>query len=149
MNKTNKRKGIKMIEKHIYQCEICGEEFAFEDECFAHELKCKTTGLENSVVMMDSTKNVLSLDNYKNAIDRVFFLYIANQEAANQLERLFYDCSYTSPMDDAEETILYPAFFAYQDSQWKSLQDIENEYNELLAIKDEMWDYLFNKNAGK
>ena len=138
-----------MIEKHIYQCEVCGKEFAFENECLDHELKCKTAGLEKSVIMMDSDKNILSLDDYENAINRVFFLYIANQEAASQLEKLFYDCSYTPPTDDAEETVLYPAFFAYQDSKWKSLQDVENEYNELLATKDEMLDYLFNKNAGE
>lgn len=30
-----------MIEKHIYQCEVCGKEFAFEDECREHEMKCK------------------------------------------------------------------------------------------------------------
>lgn len=30
-----------MIEKHTYQCEVCGKEFAFEDECREHELKCK------------------------------------------------------------------------------------------------------------
>lgn len=136
-----------MIEKHIYQCEVCGKEFAFENECLAHELECKTAGLEDAVVMMDSDKNVLSLDDYKNAINRVFFLYIANQEAANQLEKLFYECSYTSPTEDAEETVSYPAFFAYQDSKWKSLQAIENEYSELLTIKGEMLDFLFNKNV--
>lgn len=53
-----------MIEKHIYQCEICGKEFAFEDECLEHELKCKTVGLENSVVMMGCNHTVLSLDNW-------------------------------------------------------------------------------------
>lgn len=45
-----------MIEKHIYQCEVCGKEFAFEDECREHEMKCKTAGLEKSVVMMNSLK---------------------------------------------------------------------------------------------
>lgn len=30
-----------MIEKQIYQCEVCGKEFTFEDECLEHELKCK------------------------------------------------------------------------------------------------------------
>lgn len=28
-----------MIEKHIYQCEVCGKEFAFEDECREHEMR--------------------------------------------------------------------------------------------------------------
>lgn len=133
-----------MIEKHIYQCEVCGKEFAFEDECFEHELKCKTAGLEKSVVMMDSLRNIIPLDNWEKAIDRAYFIYIANQEAANQLEELFQEYGYSFPAEDAQETVSYPALFAYQDNRvyWKSLQDVENEYNEFLAIKDEMEDLL-------
>lgn len=140
-----------MIEKHTYQCEICGKEFAFEDECLEHELKCKTAGLENSVVMMDSCKNVLFLDNWEKAIDKAYFVYVTNQEAADKLEKLFHEYNYNFPADDVQETVLYPALFAYQDNgmYWKSLQDVENEYNELLAVKDELWDLLFNKNADK
>ncbi len=140
-----------MIEKHIYQCEICGKEFAFEGECFEHELKCKTAGLENSVVMMDYEKNILFFDNWEKAIDKACFVYVANQEAADKLEKLFHEYNYNFPADDVQETVLYPALFAYQDNgmYWKSFQDVENEYNELLAVKDEMWDYLFNKNAGE
>lgn len=52
-----------MIEKHTYQCEVCGKEFAFEDECREHEMKHKTAGLEKSVVMMNSGRNIISLDN--------------------------------------------------------------------------------------
>lgn len=133
-----------MIEKHIYQCEVCGKEFAFEDECREHELKCKTAGLERSVVMMTSGRNIISLDNWEIAIDRAYFIYIANQEAANQLEELFNEYGYIFPAEDVQETVIYPALFAYQDNgmYWKSLQDIENEYNELLAVKDEMNDLL-------
>lgn len=133
-----------MIEKHIYQCEVCGKEFAFEDECREHELKCKTAGLERSVVMMTSGGNIISLDNWEIAIDRAYFIYIANQEAANQLEELFNEYGYIFPAEDAQETVSYPALFAYQENgmYWKSLQDVENEYNELLAVKDEMEDLL-------
>lgn len=129
-----------MIEKHIYQCEVCGKEFAFEDECREHELKCKTAGLERSVVMMTSGGNIISLDNWEIAIDRAYFIYIANQEAANQLEELFNEYGYIFPAEDTQETVSYPALFAYQENgmYWKSLQDVENEYNELLAVKDEM-----------
>lgn len=140
-----------MIEKHIYQCEICGKEFPFEDECLAHELKCKTVGLENSVVMMGSGKEILPLDNWEKAIDRAYFVYVANQEAASKLEDLFHEYNYNFPADDVQETVFYPALFVYQDytMSWKSFQDVENEYNELLATKDEMWDFIFNKNVGK
>lgn len=141
-----------MIEKHIYQCEVCGKEFAFENECLAHELKCKTAGLEDAVVMMDSDKNVLSLDDWRKAIDKAYFVYITNQETADKLEELFNEYNYIFPTDDVQETVLYPALFAYDENDeayWKSLQDVENEYNELLAVKDEMQDCLLNKNIGK
>lgn len=140
-----------MIEIHTYKCEVCGKEFDDEDECLRHELKCKTTGLEDSVVMMDSGRNILSLDNWEKAIDRAYFVYVTNQEAADKLEDLFHEYNYSFPADDAQETVLYPALFAYQNNgmYWKSLQDVENEYNELLAVKDELWDYLFNKNASE
>lgn len=133
-----------MIEKHIYQCEVCGEEFAFEDECRKHEMEHKTAGLEKSVVMMNSGRNTIPLEDWETAIDRAYFVYITNQEAANQLKELFYEYNYNFPADDARETVIYPALFAYQDNEmyWKSFQDVENEYNELLAVKDEMEDLL-------
>ncbi len=132
-----------MIEITTYKCEVCGKEFAFEDECRAHELKCKTEGLENSVVMMGSNKEVLLLDDWDEAIDKAYFIYIANQEAADRLRELFDEYNYNFPADDTQETVSYPALFFYQDKGicWKSFQEIKNEYNELLAIKNEM-EYL-------
>lgn len=134
-----------MIKKHIYQCEVCGKEFAFEDECREHEMKCKTAGLEKSVVMMNGSRKVLPLDNWEIAIDRAYFIYIANQEAANQLEELFQEYDYSFPAEDAQETVSYPALFVYQNDNgvcWESLQDVENKYNEFFAIKDEMEDLV-------
>lgn len=133
-----------MIEKHTYQYEVCGKEFAFEDECREHELKCKTAGLEKSVVMMNSLRNIIPLGNWEEAIDKAYFVYIANQEAADKLEKLFDEYNYNFPAYDAQEAVSYPALFAYEDNgmYWKSLQDVENEYNELLAVKDEMEDLL-------
>lgn len=133
-----------MIEKHTYQCEVRGKEFAFEDECREHELKCKTAGLEKSVVMMNSLRNIIPLDNWEEAIDKAYFVYIANQEAADKLEKLFDEYNYNFPAYDAQEVVSYPTLFAYENSgmYWKSLQDVENEYNELLAVKDGMEDLL-------
>ena len=105
----------------------------------------KTTGLEKSVVMMNGSRKVLPLDNWEIAIDRAYFIYIANQEAANQLEELFHEYGYSFPAEDAQETVSYPALFVYQDDNevcWESLQNVENKYNEFLAIKDEMEDLV-------
>lgn len=134
-----------MTEIHTYRCDICGQTFDNADDCHEHEMEHKTTGLKTSVVMMDGSKKVLSLDNWARAIDRAYFIFITNQEAANQLEELFDEYGYSFPAEDAQETVSYPALFVYQDNNgvyWKSLQDVENEYNELLAIKDEMEDLL-------
>lgn len=142
-----------MIEKHIYQCEVCGKEFAFEDECFAHELKCKTAGLEMNVVFADSSGNIITSpqEDWGTAIGHAYYIYVVSQEAADKLEKLFDEYNYSFPAYEAQETVLYPALFVYEDNEmhWKSLQDIENEYNELLAVKDEMQDYLLNKNTGE
>ena len=134
-----------MTEIHSYRCDICGKEFAFEDDCCKHEMEHKTAGLEKSVAMMDRLRNIISLDNWEEAIDKAYFVFIANQDAANQLKELFDKYGYSFPAEDAQETVFYPALFVYQDNNgvyWKSLQDVENEYNELLAIKDEMEDLL-------
>ena len=133
-----------MIEKRIYQCEVCGKEFNDEEDCREHELKCKTAGLEESVVMMDSMGNIIPLNDWRKALDRAYFIYIANQETSDKLQNLFYEYNYSFPTEDAQEAVLYPVLFAYEDNgmHWKSLQDVENEYNELLAVKDKMEDLL-------
>ena len=133
-----------MTEIHTYRCDVCGKDFNFEDDCRKHEMEHTTAGLETSVVMMDSSRNTLPLDDWERAIDRAYFIFIANQEAANQLKKLFDEYCYDFPAEDAQETVSYPALFVYQDNgvYWKCLQDVENEYNELLAVKDEMEDLL-------
>lgn len=142
-----------MIEKHVYQCEVCGKEFAFEDECLDHELKCKTAGLEKSIIFADSSGNIITFpqEDWNTAIGHAYYIYIANQEAADKLEKLFYEYNYNFPANDVQEAVLYPALFVYEDNgmYWKSLQDVENEYNELLAVKDELQDCLLNKNIGE
>lgn len=133
-----------MTEIHTYRCDVCGKTFNDEEDCREHELKCKTTGLEKSVVMMDSLENIIPLNDWRKALDRAYFIYIANQETADKLQNLFYEYNYSFPTEDAQEAVLYPALFAYEDNgmYWKSLQDVENEYNELLAVKDKMEDLL-------
>lgn len=133
-----------MTEIHTYRCDICGKDFELEDDCREHEMEHITAGLEKSVVMMDSLRNIISFDNWEKAIDKAYFVFIANQDAANRLKELFYEYNYNFPAEDAQETVSYPALFAYQDNgmYWKCLQDVENEYNEFLAVKDEMENLL-------
>lgn len=133
-----------MTEIHTYRCDVCGKDFEFEDDCRKHEMEHKTAGLETSVVMMNRNREALSFDDWETAIDKAYFVYITNQEAANRLKELFYEYEFSFPAEDAQEKVSYPALFVYQDRKmcWKSFQDVENEYNEFLAIKDEMEDLL-------
>lgn len=123
-----------MIEKYTYQCEVCGKEFAFEDECREHEMKCKTAGLEKSVVMMDDDGEILSLDDMHTAIEKSYAIYVECKEAADILWELFDKDGYCSPITDIDTPIQYPAFFTYN-SHWRYMNNLEEEYNRLLELK--------------
>ena len=128
-----------MIEKHIYQCEVCGKEFAFEDECLAHELKHKIVELDKDVALADGGGNIIfPIVNWEKAIDQAYFVYVASEQAAKKLWDLFNGYHYSSPADDTESDISYPAFFIYnsKDMCWDYFQDIEDEYREYFTIKD-------------
>lgn len=58
-----------MTEVTTYKCDACGKTFNKEEDCYQHELKCKTNGLEKYVVMMSSDKKILPLDNWGRAIE--------------------------------------------------------------------------------
>lgn len=100
-----------MTEIHTYRCDVCGEDFNDYNDCRKHEMEHKTAGLKTSVVMMDDSRKILSLDNWKKAIDKAYFVFIVNQEAANRLEELFHEYGYGFPAEDAQETVSYPALF--------------------------------------
>ena len=126
-----------MIEKHIYQCEVCGKEFAFENECREHEMEHTASFIKNAVVMMDDGGEVLPLDDIRTAIDRCYAIYVGCNEAAKMLWELFEDGGYVAPIEDIRTPVLYPAFFVYdQDNYcWLYLNDLEEEYNRLLELK--------------
>lgn len=133
-----------MTEIYTYRCDVCGKCFDNREDCRKHEMEHTMSHIKNAVVMADSSRNVISLDDLEEAIDKAYFIYIGNQGAANQLEEIFQEYGFTFPAEDAQEKVSYPALFAYQNNEryWKSFQDIENEYNEFLAVKDEMEDLL-------
>ena len=126
-----------MIEKHIYQCEVCGKEFNDDEDCRKHEMEHITAKLKGAVVMMDSLGEVLPLDDIHTAIERAYAIYVGCKEAANMLWELFENEGYNAPIRDIITPVLYPAFFIYDqdDCRWQYLNDLEEEYNHLLELK--------------
>ena len=127
-----------MIEKHIYQCEVCGKEFAFENECREHEMEHTASFIKNAVVMMDKGGEVLPLDDIRTAIERAYAIYVGCKEVADILWELFKDEGYETPIENIRTPVLYPAFFIYDqdDYRWLYLNDLEEEYNRLLELKN-------------
>ena len=126
-----------MIEKHIYQCEVCGKEFNDEEDCRKHEMEHNAAKLKGAVVMMDDGGEVLPLDDIHTAIERTYAIYVGCKEAADILWELFGDEGYTTPIEDIRTPVLYPTFFIYdQDNyHWLYFNDLEEEYNRLLELK--------------
>ena len=126
-----------MIEKHIYQCEVCGKEFNDEEDCRRHEMEHTASFIKNAVVMMNNGGEVLPLDDIRTAIDNCYAIYVGCNEAAKILWELFEDEGYTTPIEDIRTPVLYPAFFIYdQDNyHWLYFNDLEEKYNRLLELK--------------
>ena len=126
-----------MIEKHIYQCEVCGKEFNDEEDCRRHEMEHTASFIKNAVVMMNNGGEVLPLDDIRTAIDNCYAIYVGCNEAAKILWELFEDEGYTTPIEDIRTPVLYPAFFIYDqdDYRWLYFNDLEEEYNRLLELK--------------
>lgn len=126
-----------MIEKHIYQCEVCGKEFDDYEDCRKHEMEHTASFIKNAVVMMDNGGEVLPLDDIRTAIERAYAIYVGCKEVAKMLWELFEDEGYCTPIENIRTPILYPAFFVYdKDSYgWLYLNDLEEEYNRLLKLK--------------
>ena len=83
-----------MIEKHIYQCEVCGKEFNDEEDCRKHEMEHTASFIKNAVVMMDNGGEVLPLDDIRTAIERAYAIYVGCKEVADILWELFKDEGY-------------------------------------------------------
>ena len=126
-----------MIEKHIYQCEVCGKEFNDEEDCRKHEMEHTASFIKNAVVMMDNGGEVLPLDDIRTAIEKSYAIYVGCNEAAKMLWELFEDEGYETPIENIRTPVLYPAFFIYDqdDYRWLNLNDLEKEYNRLLELK--------------
>ena len=126
-----------MIEKHIYQCEVCGKEFNDEDDCREHEMEHITAKLKGGVVMMDYQGKVLPLNDIHTAIERTYAIYVGCKEAADILWEMFDDGGYSIPIENIETPIQYPAFFTYDQDKycWLYMRNLEEEYNRLLKLK--------------
>ena len=126
-----------MIEKHIYQCDVCGKEFNDEEDCRKHEKEHTASFIKNAVVMMDDNGEILPLDDIRTAIEESYAIYVGCNEAAKMLWELFEDEGYAPPIEGIRTPILYPAFFIYDQDHycWLYLNDLEEEYNRLLELK--------------
>ena len=126
-----------MTEIYTYRCDICGKTFDDEDDCREHEMKHKAAKLKDAVVMMDSRENVLPLDDIRTAIEKAYAIYVGCKEVADILWELFKDEGYETPIENIRTPVLYPAFFIYDqdDYRWLYLNDLEEQYNRLLELK--------------
>ena len=126
-----------MIEKHIYQCEVCGKEFDDYEDCRKHEMEHTASFIKNAVVMMDKGGEVLPLDDIRTAIEKSYAIYVGCKEVADILWELFKDEGYETPIENIATPVLYPAFFIYDqdDYRWLYLNDLEEKYNHLLELK--------------
>ena len=126
-----------MTEKHIYQCEVCGKEFNDEEDCRKHEMEHTASFIKNAVVIMDDGGEVLPLDDIRTAIERAYAIYVGCKEVADILWELFKDEGYETPIENIRTPVLYPAFFIYDqdDYRWLYFNDLEKEYNRLLKLK--------------
>ena len=126
-----------MIEKHIYQCEVCGKEFDDYEDCRKHEMEHTASFIKNAVVMMDNSGEVLPLDDIRTAIDKCYAIYVGCNEAAKIVWELFKDEGYETPIENIRTPVLYPAFSIYDQDDYRLLylNDLEEEYNRLLELK--------------
>lgn len=126
-----------IIEKHIYQCEVCGKDFNNKDNCRAHEMEHITTKLKGAVVMMDSCGEILSLSDMNTAIERSYAIYVGCKDAADILWELFEGEGYCNPITDIKTSIQYPTVFIYNQDKycWEDMRDFEEKYNRLLELK--------------
>ena len=126
-----------MTEIYTYRCDICGKTFDDEYECCKHEMEHNAAKLKGAVVMMNSQEKVLPLDDIRTAIERAYAIYVGCEEVADILWELFKDEGYTTPIENIETSIQYPAFFIYDQDEyrWLSFNDLEKKYNHLLELK--------------
>lgn len=126
-----------MIEKHIYQCEVCGKTFDDENECHAHEMEHELSFIKNAVVIMDDGGEVLSLDDMHIVMAKSYAIYVGCEEAAKMLWGLFKKEGYLYPLEDIDAPIQYPAFFIWDQNtyDWLYMHDLEKKYNRLLELK--------------
>ena len=126
-----------MTEIYTYRCDICGKTFDDEDDCRKHEMEHNAAKLKGAVVMMNFQGKILPLDDIRTAIENSYAIYAGCKEAADILWEMFDDEGYSTPIENIETPIQYPAFFIYDLDKycWRDMRDFEEEYNRLLELK--------------
>ena len=126
-----------MTKIYTYRCDVCGKDFDNDEDCRKHEMEHNVAKLKGAVVMMDDDGEALPLDDIRTAIDKCYAIYVGCNEAAKMLWELFEDEGYNPPIGDTVTPVLYPAFFIYDqdDYRWLYFNDLEEKYNRLLELK--------------
>ena len=135
-----------MTEIHTYKCDICGKTFDFEDDCRKHEMEHSASLFKNGVVIMDSDGEILPLDNIYAAIDRSYAIYVGCDEIAKILWEVFDEEGFFIPIADIDVPIQYPAFFIYDQNnyRWLYMRTLEEKHNRLLELKTTAENALLN-----
>lgn len=138
-----------MTEVTTYKCDYCGEIFEFEDDCLKHEREHVANELCNRVIMLDSHGELISgFDG--NAIEKSYYIYIADVYAFNTLSDLFDEYGYISPRENYGQPKVYPVSYAYNDvnEEWDDIQQKIEEANHLETIHGEMMDAWYSRVYG-
>lgn len=87
-----------------YECEVCGEQFKYEENCQAHELWHTLGDLFSSgAKFYDQEGNLLTIDNFKDVgdfTDIVFGIDCPSTKVADAIQKIWEEVGYAAPFDD-------------------------------------------------
>ena len=116
-----------------FECEICGQQFDYEDEAFRHEFEHSfSPEVKEAIHLYDPKGNPLpfSVDSAEDA----YFIKCDTAEAWDALRGLYVNhCGYTD-FPDVETEEEKTSGWYYQKYAWKSFKSLEDEYNRIKSI---------------
>ena len=111
-----------------------GKEFDSQDECESYERRKDT--LENPLAscFYDRNGKRMSLEDFVDNPDKCYFMRIVDEEEARRIEEIcqYYGCY--SPYDIDDKYVTGDFFYDCHNEQWRNVNDIHQQYLELLKI---------------